>query len=122
MHERTYKTWGQRHRLFENDLCEVCYLDLDPYQRCSYHFHASKSNFFFVIAGELTVKTQWGTVVLRENENFTVHPDDKHEFSTGMAPTKIIEVAYVRLDPEDIYRESKGGPIEDKVNPYESTR
>ena len=122
MYERTYKTWGQRHRVFENDLCEVCYLDLEPKQRCSFHFHNSKSNLFFVIMGELTIKTEWGTVVLKPNEMFTVHPQDKHEFSTGVQPTRIIEVAYVKLDPEDIYRSSIGGPTEEIIDPYAQTR
>ncbi len=122
MQERIYKTWGQRHKLYDNHLCEVCYLDLEPYQRCSYHFHNSKSNYFFVITGELTVKTEWGTVNLGPNESFTVHPQDKHEFQTGMAPTRIIEVAYVKLDSEDIYRGKLGGPLKDEVGSYESTR
>jgi D-lyxose ketol-isomerase len=64
-----------------------------------------------VIEGELTVKTEWGEVTLKPNENFTVHPPDKHEFSTGKLPVKIIEVAYVRLNPEDINRDNIGGPI-----------
>ncbi len=122
MHERTYKTWGQRHRLFENDLCEVCYLDLEPYQRCSFHHHNSKSNFFFVVTGELTIKTEWGNVTIGPNETFTVHPQDKHEFQTANAPTRVIEVAYVRLDPDDIYRGKLGGPIEETVNFDEPAR
>ena len=122
MYERIYKTWGQRHRIFEDSSCEVCYLDLEPYQRCSYHFHNTKSNLFFVITGELTVKTEWGTVVIGPNELFTVHPQDNHEFQTGMAPTRVIEVAYVFLDPQDIYRGKLGGPTKDEVGDYEQTR
>jgi len=122
MLERIYKTWGQRYRLFENDLCEVCYLDLEPYQRCSFHFHNSKANFFFVIEGELTIKTEWGIVTLGANEFFSVFPQDKHEFQTHMAPTRIIEIAYVKLDPGDIYRGKLGGPIEDETDSYLQTR
>ncbi len=122
MLERIYKTWGQRYRLFENDLNEVCYLDLEPYQRCSYHHHNNKVNFFFVVEGELTIKTEWGTVTLGANEFFTVLPQDKHEFQTGMAPTKVIEIAYVKLDPQDIFRGKLGGPIEDEHDPHLQTR
>jgi len=68
-------------------------------------------NFFFVIDGELIVKTEWGEVTLRENEFFTVNPPDKHEFQTHGKSAKIIEVAYVKLDPEDINRENLGGPL-----------
>jgi mannose-6-phosphate isomerase-like protein (cupin superfamily) len=85
----------------------VCYLDLLSYQRCSYHSHAQKSNFFFVIEGELGVKTEWGTTILQTNEFFTVHPPDKHEFQTYQQPTKIIEIAYVGLNSGDIIREAK---------------
>jgi len=109
--ERIYKTWGQRIKLHEDDLSEVCYLSLNPHQRCSYHSHDSKSNFFFVIEGKLIVKTQWGGVALGPNEFFTVHPPDLHEFQTGETPTKIIEIAFVKLNPEDINRENVGGPI-----------
>ena len=122
MHERIHKTWGQRHRIYENDICEVCYLDLDSDQRCSYHFHNSKANLFFVITGELTVKSEFGDVVLGPNEIFTVFPDDKHEFQTGKAPTRVIEVAYVKLDPNDIYRDNLGGSINKEVNPHEQAR
>lgn len=111
--ERMAKVWGQRFRLFENDLNEVCYLDLVPNARCSYHFHNSKSNFFFVVSGKLVVKTERGTVELGPNEFFTVHPQDKHEFQTKELPTKVIEIAYIKLDPEDIYRDATklGGPL-----------
>ena len=111
MAERIYKTWGQRFKLFENDLNEVCYLDLQPNQRCSYHYHDHKANFFFVIEGSLTVKTQWGEVTLYAGEFFTVNPGDFHEFQTHDQPTKIIEIAYVALDPSDIKRENLGGPL-----------
>lgn len=111
MSERIYKTWGQRFRLFENDLNEVCYLDLLPMQRCSYHFHKSKANYFFVIEGKLVVKTEWGEVELGPNEFFTVYPEDKHEFQTKEMPTKIIEIAFVKLNPEDIFRQTIGGAL-----------
>ncbi len=113
MAERIYKTWGQRYKLFENDLNEVCYLNLDPNERCSWHKHEHKKNFFFVIDGELTVKTQWGEVDLTQGEFFTVNPGDFHEFQTHEHRTRIIEVAYVSLDPSDIQREKLGGPLDE---------
>jgi mannose-6-phosphate isomerase-like protein (cupin superfamily) len=112
MTERIYKTWGQRIKLHEDDLSETCYLILNPRQRCSFHNHDAKANFFYVIDGKLTVTTEWGEVTLGPNESFTVFPPDKHEFSTGKLPTKIIEVAFVRLNPEDINRDNIGGSTE----------
>lgn len=111
MAERIYKTWGQRFKLYEDGVSETCYLNLNPHQRCSWHNHDAKVNYFFVIDGELTVKTEWGEVKLGPNEDFTVKPPDFHEFSTGEKPTRIIEIAFVRLNPEDINRENVGGPI-----------
>jgi len=111
MTERVQKVWGERFKLFENDLCEVCFLDLLPMKRCSWHNHRSKSNFFFVIEGQLGIKTRWGKVILNKNEFFTVHPTDEHEFRTFRMPTKIIEIAWVKLDPEDISRSLLGGEL-----------
>lgn len=116
MAERIYKTWGQRFKLFENDLNEVCYLALNSNQRCSFHVHEHKANFFFVIEGELIVKTEWGKVSLGPGEFFTVNPGDHHEFQTHEEPTKIIEIAYVKLDSSDILRETLGGPLEPLKN------
>lgn len=110
--ERIQKTWGQRIKLFENDLCEVCLLQLVPNQRCSWHFHKQKVNYFYVIEGELGIKTQWGEELLGPNEFFTIFPPDKHEFQTHEKSCKVIEVAYVKLNPEDIERQKLGGPLE----------
>jgi D-lyxose ketol-isomerase len=74
-----------------------------------------------VIYGELTVKTEWGKVKLKRHESFTVHPPDMHEFSTGEKPTGIIEIAYVRLKPDDINRENIGGPIVPEMTTWAET-
>ncbi|MHC4397763.1 MAG: hypothetical protein ACYS1A_19130, partial [Planctomycetota bacterium] len=58
--ERTRKTWGEKWNIFENDLCEVSVLYLEPQQRCSWHRHVSKFNTFFVVEGELYIKLQDG--------------------------------------------------------------
>jgi mannose-6-phosphate isomerase-like protein (cupin superfamily) len=111
MAERIHKTWGQRFRLYQDDLSETCYLILNPNQRCSFHKHNTRANFFFVIEGCLVVKTEWGKVTLGPNEFFTVNPPDKHEFQTLDEPTKIIEIAYVKYDENDIQRDNIGGPM-----------
>ena len=113
--ERTYKTWGQKWNIFQNDLNEVSYLDLQPNQRCSWHRHDTKSNLFFVIEGVLHVKTEWGTANVAEGEIFTTRPGDWHEFQTGDSGCRVIEVMFVKYDPEDIEREKVGGPIKDKI-------
>jgi mannose-6-phosphate isomerase-like protein (cupin superfamily) len=109
--ERMAKTWGERWLLFRNDLCEVSFLDLNENQRCSWHSHRSKFNLFFVTSGEIEIKTDDGRARVHSREIFTTRPGEMHEFRTPAGPAKIIEVMYVRYDPEDIDREDIGGKL-----------
>jgi mannose-6-phosphate isomerase-like protein (cupin superfamily) len=109
--ERTHKSWGEKWNLFQNDLCEVSILVLQPNQRCSWHKHAAKYNQFFVIEGTIFVKTETGVAEVRENQIFTTRPDEYHEFQTHDDPAVIQEIMYVQYDPEDIQRETIGGPL-----------
>jgi len=108
--ERTYKTWGEKWNVFLNDLCEVSILYLKPHQRCSWHRHAAKFNQFFVIRGEVTIKTEWGDAVIQQGQIFTVRPGEWHEFRTGNVNAVLQEIMFVRYDPEDIERKELGGP------------
>ena len=110
--ERTMKTWGEKKNIFHNDLCEVSVLDLVPNQRCSLHKHQTKFNTFYVIEGELFIKTEWGVAQLQAGQDFTTRPREFHEFQTAKQPCKVIEVMYTQYDAEDIERETLGGPIE----------
>ena len=109
--ERNHKTWGSRCCLFRNDLCEVSILDLQPYQRCSWHSHRTKYNQFYVLRGELYIKTEWGVESVKEGQIFTVKPGEKHEFRTHAEQCLVQEIMYVTYDPEDIQRETLGGPL-----------
>ena len=110
--ERTVKSWGEKWNLFQNDLCEVSYLCLHPRQRCSWHKHSTKSNLFFVIEGQLTIKLENDVSIVDKYQFFTTRPGEFHEFQTHDQPTKIIEVMFVQYDPEDILREKLGGPLD----------
>lgn len=110
--ERTHKSWGEKWNLFQNDLCEASILYLKPNQRCSWHRHAAKFNQFFVIEGTLFIKTESGLSTIYEHEIFTTRPGEMHEFQTGSDPAVIQEIMYVQYDPEDIQRETIGGPID----------
>jgi len=113
--ERTRKTWGEKWTIFQNDLCEVSVLYLKPKQRCSWHYHKTKYNLFFVVRGKLIVKLDDGVGVgssdVLENQIFTTRPGEPHEFRTAKKKTIIIEVMFVKYDPEDIFRESQGGKL-----------
>jgi len=110
--DTTHGTWGNRTRTFERDWGIVTILDLEPHQRCSYHSHNCNYNQFYIIRGELGVKTDKGyTTRLTEGQSFTVEPGVKHEFQTYFQPAIVEEIAYVKYDNHDIDRESLGGPL-----------
>ena len=110
--ERTFKTWGTKTNTFQNDLCEISILDLKPNQRCSYHRHATKFNEFYVIRGELFIKTEWGTERVGEGQVFTTRPGEWHEFQTHKTPCLVQEAMFVRYSAEDIERKTLGGPLD----------
>ena len=114
--ERTRKTWGEKFNVFENDLCEVSILKLEPMQRCSWHRHQTKFNQFFVIEGELYVKTEWGVALVSKGEIFTTRPLEWHEFQTRDKCAVIQEIMYVQYDAEDIERDKVGGPLLNEEN------
>ena len=117
----THGTWGKRIRTFEWDGGIVTVLTLEQNQRCSWHKHKAAYNQFYVISGQLGVKTDKGyTSVLNPGESFTVEAGVYHEFQTYELPTIIEEIAYVKYDVTDIQRESPGGclnasEIEEKI-------
>ena len=112
--ERTYKTWGEKWNLFQNDLCEVSILELKPYQRCSWHTHQTKFNQFFVLEGTLFIKLEEGVAKVEKGQIFTTKPGEWHEFQTGEDPTLIQEIMYVKYDAEDIQRDKSkmAGPLD----------
>ena len=113
----THGTWGLRREVFEprngEYVGEVHWLILEPNQQCSYHSHNAKYNLFYCLRGELGIYTDKGyTTWLKRGERFQTQPLEKHRFMTKEEPTEIIEVAYVKFDPQDINREQLGGPRE----------
>jgi len=111
MMERTHKSWGEKWNLFQNDLCEVSILYLQPNERCSWHKHMAKYNQFFVIEGEIFIKTETGIARVGKNQIFTTKPGEYHEFQTHELPATIQEIMFVRYDSEDIQRVTTGGPL-----------
>lgn len=110
--ERTQKSWGERINLFQNDLCEVSILHLTPNQRCSWHRHITKFNQFYVISGRIKIKTDYGEALVERGQIFTTKPLEMHEFQTTDMPATVMEIMYVKYDPEDIQREDVGGPLD----------
>jgi mannose-6-phosphate isomerase-like protein (cupin superfamily) len=109
--ERTHKSWGNKCNVFQNDSCEVSILDLNPQQRCSWHYHKTKFNQFYVLRGELFIKTDWGIEKIGEGQIFTVKPGEWHEFQTHEQPCLAQEIMFVQYNSEDIERKTLGGPL-----------
>lgn len=119
--EQTHGTWGRRVVTRRDCYTEVAILYLKPNKRCSWHYHKHKYNQFYVIQGELTIKTDIGPdnqenfTTIKAGQFFTVPPEVTHEFSTGgkfLQDTIIEEIAYVKIDDADIYRKRLGGDVE----------
>lgn len=110
--ERTRKTWGEKNNIFQNDLCEVSVLHLNPKQRCSWHRHDRKFNLFYVLSGKLVLKLEDGFTEVYPGQIFTTVPGEYHEFQTCDEPTTCIEVMYVKYECEDIQRVTMGGPLD----------
>jgi len=113
----THGTWGLRKEIFEprngEFVGEIHWLILEPHQQCSYHSHKAKYNLFYCLSGTIGIVTDKGyTTWLTEGQKFRTAPLEKHRFKTGEEPTQIVEVAYVKFDPNDIEREELGGPCD----------
>ena len=113
--EQTHGTWGRRFVTWQDDYKLIAVLYLYPKKRCSWHKHSHSFNQFFVIKGELVVKTDIGPEnqrnysTIKEGQSFTVGPGVYHEFRTKDEPVIIQEIAFVKYESADICRQQLGG-------------
>jgi len=108
--QHTMKVWGERYLLREDSTHAVSYLRLTANTRCSYHFHKSKSNLFFVIKGKVGIRTEYGETLLTSGQEFTVEPMIWHEFRV-YEDSEMIEEMYVNYDESDIERKTLGSKL-----------
>ena len=101
------KIWGTNNEIYSNDICSVNVLHIKKGGTCSLHTHKSKHNVFYVISGQLKIKTDKGDSVLSQGHSFTVFAETKHQFQ-ALEDTVAVEVMFVKYDPQDIDRESVG--------------
>lgn len=113
MEDNIFKIWGERRRILLTVRTEIDLLYLKKNCFCSLHTHKDKINKFCVIKGAIKIETDYGTAVLKKNDNFTVFPPRKHRF-VAIKDSIMIELAFVnkgKIDPNDIQREKQGGRI-----------
>ena len=108
--ECTPKVWGERWLLRQDSTHAVSYLRLKKNTRCSWHFHVTKYNLFFVIRGKVGIKTEHGEKILTEGQEFTVAPMIWHEFRV-YEDSDMIEEMYVQYDESDIERKELGSTL-----------
>ena len=113
----THGTWGRRIVTRKTPYTLTTILYLDPHKRCSWHYHKYAYNQFYVISGILEIKTDIGPdnqrnfTTITAGQCFTVAPGVKHEFRTKGEKTVVEEIAYVKYDSSDIFREQLGGDL-----------
>jgi len=88
----------------------ISFLDLKANTCCSWHSHRAKWNFFFLISGNVSIKTEFGETNLEPGQIFTVEPGTHHQFIVH-EDSRLIEEMYVLYDEADIDRETLGSKL-----------
>lgn len=123
--EHIRKTWGRKMNVYKDDLSEMSILYLEPNRRCSLHYHRAKANRFYVIEGTVGILSMFGTdegieeavtILEKGMMPFDVYAPDGHEFQTYDEPCVLLEVMYVKYDPNDIVRSSVGGTMKENTD------
>lgn len=112
------KSWGDTTSIVVTPFCEMHYININPWMRCSKHKHNFKTNVFLVTLGELIIKVyqENGLVdetLLQPGQYTTVKPGVFHEFQTRSMSCQAIELYYPEGIKDDIIRIDAGGPIPD---------
>jgi len=110
------KIWGETRCLFSDNNVEVHRIKANKFGYCSIHKHSNKYNIFFVETGKLKVtifRDDAGQkiediTILGPEEMTVVGPGLLHQFE-ALEDTVALEIYYVKLNENDIIRESLGG-------------
>jgi len=97
------KNWGEVTEIFRNDSCSVSVLHINAGGECSYHFHRSKYNKFYVISGKITIWAHGFEKTLLTDAVLEIPPGTIHYFK-ALEESVVIETTFVKDDIEDIVR------------------
>lgn len=102
--ERVEKPWGSYERFTQNETTTVKLLNLNPGASISLQRHASRREFWRVLAGK-------GTAVVGEAEReavpgaeFTVEVGEAHRLIAGDEGLTTLEISFGEFDESDIVR------------------
>lgn len=111
--EWTDKAWGRKRELLREPLLLIEELEIEAGGYCSLHRHCSKTNFFCVIEGALTVSVSSNRHILWPGQSLLVRELNDHQFTAGPRPVRLIEITqaigYEPIDEGDILRFGEGG-------------
>jgi quercetin dioxygenase-like cupin family protein len=107
------KVWGETRNIFNKNNVSVNRIVINKNTMCSKHYHAHKTNVFFVESGLIKIQV-WQNdydlldeTVLSTGEMMEVRSGIKHRF-IGLEDSIIYEIYYVELDEQDIIRDNCG--------------
>jgi tellurite resistance-related uncharacterized protein len=108
------KIWGNTSLIFNLNNVEIHRLECIKNGYCSKHKHINKFNMFFVETGKLKIeiwkeKDLIDETILNKHEECIIEPDQFHRFTCLEDGTIVYEIYWVKIDENDIIRETIGG-------------
>jgi len=109
------KPWGSVVTYALNQPSSVRVITVQPGQETSVHYHRMRDETWVVLDPGLTVEIGDDEVEAAKGEEFTIPAEQTHRIRcTGMAPGRILEIAYGYTSEDDALRleDPYGRPLE----------
>lgn len=107
------KVWGETRPIVVNPFCELHYIKIKQGGVCSKHLHRFKTNGFYVLSGELIIRT-WqkdydlvDETRLTAGEYYEAKPNLYHQFE-AVTSVEAFEIYFPTPISHDIVRETVG--------------
>lgn len=84
------RPWGTWEVIFEDHLCKVKRIIVEPKHRLSYQSHEQRSELWMVVQGTAEVILNEETIILQENEFIHIPKQSKHRIGNPDAKTPLI--------------------------------
>lgn len=100
----TTKPWGGFHQLAHNEHSTVKILWVEPGHQLSLQTHKLRSEFWYVLEGEMEVHLDGATITVTKDEHIFIPCGAKHR-ACGLTTTcRWLEIAFGHFDEDDIVR------------------
>ncbi|MCH7568675.1 MAG: cupin domain-containing protein [Nanoarchaeota archaeon] len=110
MIKKVNKVWGSEEWIVNNNLYCGKILNLSKGFRCSFHYHKSKHETFYILEGKVLLELEDNKVIMNPGDIQIIEPNQKHRF-TGLENSKIIEFSTHHED-SDCYRDTQSESID----------